>query len=166
MTPRKRPEDKLRPGRPTAFTKETLDKLDSIFLIGGSDKEACLYAGISVDALYAHQRRNPEYLKRKDLMKETPFLKARNTVVRAISEPDTAKWYLERKGKDEFATRSAVAYSNRIEVDESITKIIEVVQAEVPENCPHCKMSLNSRGNIAEKLKQLSSDKDDEQTEG
>ena len=39
-------------------------------------------------------------------MKERPILKARQTVVKALDNPQQAQWFLERKVKNEFASRS------------------------------------------------------------
>ena len=94
-----------KPGRKTIITKETVDKLEEIFLIGGTDLEACSYANISSATLYNYQNKNPAFLERKDRLKENPFIKARQTVVKALENPQHAQWYLERKKKSEFASR-------------------------------------------------------------
>ena len=52
-------------GRPTIFTKELLDKLEYVFALGGTDKEACLYAGVSPAALYKYQEKNLDFVERK-----------------------------------------------------------------------------------------------------
>lgn len=93
-------------GRPTKMTPETLGKLEEIFAIGGSDIEACFFANISPDTLYEYQKSNPKYTERKEALKEQPILKARQTIVKALAEPENAKWYLERKKKKEFAQRT------------------------------------------------------------
>ena len=92
-------------GRPTVMTKETIRKLEEVFAIGGSDSEACFYAGISKESLYAYCREHPEFTDRKESLKEKPILKARQTVVRSLDQPDYAFKYLERKKKDEFSPR-------------------------------------------------------------
>lgn len=111
MTPRKTPEQRLKMGRPSQMTKEALDKLEQAFCIGCSDKEACLFANVSEDALYIYQRKHPDFVKRKELLKEKPLLKARNTVVNSLGDAENARWYLERKRKIEFATRSELTGS-------------------------------------------------------
>lgn len=112
-TPRKRPEERLKMGRPTVVTPEVLAKLEQAFGMGCSDKEACLYADISMDALYNHQNRNPHFAEWKALLKEKPVLKARNTVVQSLSDPENAKWYLERKTKGEFNARAALELTGK-----------------------------------------------------
>lgn len=39
-------------GRPTVMTKQALSKLRTAFMIGCTDKEACIHAGISESVLY------------------------------------------------------------------------------------------------------------------
>ncbi len=113
MTKRKRPEDRVKMGRPTVVTPEVLAKLEHAFGIGCSDKEACLYAGISMDALYNYQNRRPDFGEWKALLKEKPVLKARSVVVNSLSDPETSKWYLERKTKGEFNARAALELTGK-----------------------------------------------------
>lgn len=95
-------------GRPYAITDNVLALLHEAFSYGASDIEACQYAGISKDALYNYQQRNPEFTDQKARLKEMPKFRAKRNIVDAISDGDTniSQWYLERKGKDEFSTRN------------------------------------------------------------
>ena len=93
-------------GRPTVINKTTLGKLESVFAMGGTDKEACLYAGIAEDTLYSYQKENFKFTEKKGLLKEKPLLKARQTVVEGLGYIKNAQWYLERKAKNEFSLRS------------------------------------------------------------
>lgn len=92
-------------GRPTVMTPEVLAKLEEVFAIGGTDLEAIFYADISKDALYDYQKLHPEFTDRKEKLKERPILKARQTIVKGLDDADNAKWYLERKVKNEFSSR-------------------------------------------------------------
>ena len=84
-------------------------KLERIFAAGGSDANACLYAGISVDALYRLQKRDPKFRQRKELLRASPELRARLKVNREISHNVyTAQWYLERRVPDEFSRQLKV----------------------------------------------------------
>lgn len=107
MTKRKNPEDYLPTGRPTKLTPETIDKLRTAFLMGCSDIEACLYADISKTALYNYQQKNPDFVDQKEQWKEQLTLKARTVIANSLNNKDenTAKWYLERKAKNEFSTK-------------------------------------------------------------
>lgn len=44
-------------------------------------------------------------LDRFEQLRDKPVLKARATVVAALHTPEVAKWYLERRRKDEFTSR-------------------------------------------------------------
>lgn len=107
MTKKKNPEDYLPTGRPTKLTPETIDKLRTSFLMGCSDIEACLYADISKTALYNYQQKNPDFVDQKEQWKEQLTLKARTVIATSLNNKDenTAKWYLERKCKNEFSTK-------------------------------------------------------------
>lgn len=104
---KRRPDGKLDTGRPTAFTPETISKLEEAFMNGATDIEACLIADVSTTALYNYQLRNPSFVERKQKLKEQPAYQARKVIIDKIhsGDADTAKWYLERKKKAEFSTR-------------------------------------------------------------
>ena len=94
-------------GRPLFDGKDknlVIAKLERVFAAGGSDQIACLYAGISPDALYRYEKRYPKFRDRKVALKGSPELRARLKVNREISHNVyTAQWYLERKVPDEFS---------------------------------------------------------------
>lgn len=93
-------------GRPTVMTPETISKLEEAFLLGCSDIEACLYADIGKSTLYNYQEVNPEFVERKEKLKENPVLLARTSVVNKVStDADLALRFLERKKRDEFSTK-------------------------------------------------------------
>lgn len=102
-----RPDGKKDTGRPTKLTPETITKLETAFSLGCSDVEACLYADISKSALYEYQKAHPEFADRKELLKDKLVFKSRSVVAEALNNNDRemAKWYLERKKKNEFSTR-------------------------------------------------------------
>lgn len=90
------------------MTAETILKLEEGFLMAFTDKEASLYANISPSTLYLYCQENPEFSERKELLKEQVKIRAKTNIVDAINKGDKllSQWYLERKSKDEFSTRS------------------------------------------------------------
>lgn len=92
----------MEPGRPIVVTDDVLHKLEEVFALGGTDVEACFYANISPSTLYNYQKEYPEFLERKEALKEQPVLKARRTVVSSLDDPNHAFKYLEKKKKNEF----------------------------------------------------------------
>jgi len=93
-------------GRPTKMTPEVVTKLEEVFALDGTVEEACFYAGISRNAYYEWIKAKPELNDRFEELRQRPFLKARQTIVKNLDQPEHAKWYMERKKKLEFAGRS------------------------------------------------------------
>ena len=102
----KKPKTEKNPkgaGRPSIFDEYTLRKLEEAFALGCTDLEACLYAEVSKSALYEYQKKNEEFVERKELLKERPVLMARQSVIKGLAEDHNhALRFLERKKKDEF----------------------------------------------------------------
>lgn len=112
----------------TCFTPEVATKLRQAFEISATDLEACRFAGITQDALYLHQRKYPEFVKYKEWLKETPDLAARNLVANAAQKNlSTAQWWLERRKKAEFSTRSEVTGADGEALTPEQPKILETL---------------------------------------
>lgn len=92
-------------GRPTVMTPETIAKLVQAFSIDATVEEACSYADISRDAFYDYLKRNPKFSDRIADLRQKPVLKARQTIVSNLDNPQYAQWYLSRKKKLEFSER-------------------------------------------------------------
>lgn len=91
-------------GRPKKITAQVLGKLKEAFLLGCTDREACFYAEINPDTLYAYQKENPTFSDQKESFKSNPILLARKTVINALKDnPMLALKYLERKQRSEFS---------------------------------------------------------------
>lgn len=116
---------KKKAGRPTVMTKETLDKLEYAFLRGLSDRESCLYANIDPQTLYNYCNSHPDFSSRKELLKEQVKMKAKLVVADEIDAHNEkmATWYLERKAKDEFSTKT--------EIDNNVSQAVMFVE-DVP----------------------------------
>lgn len=90
-----------RTGRPPSIGNEELRKLKEIFALGGTDKEACLYANIAPSTLYKYQEGHPDFMEHKEALKETPLLKARRTIEKSLETDVNSAWrYAERKDPD------------------------------------------------------------------
>ena len=107
-------------GRPDIITPEIIGKLEEVFAIGGSDLEACFYAGIGKTTLYNYQNVHPDFVERKEMLKEKPILKARQTVVKSLDDPDMALKYLERKRKSEFGNSLAFGFGDNLTLPSAI----------------------------------------------
>lgn len=90
---------------------DVLHDLKFALCIGSTIAEACSYAGITEQGYNKWVAKMPDDLRIdwKFLVEKwrgATILKARNTINNDLEEPSTAKWYLERKRRDEFATRT------------------------------------------------------------
>ena len=121
--------------RPAIMTDEVLAKLEEWFAMWFTDNEACLYADINPSTLYRYIDKNPEFSKRKEILKDQPKMKAKMNIVQSINKWDLtdSKWYAERKIKDEFSLKQEVEQSWNINYnikleeasDEEIDKLLE-----------------------------------------
>lgn len=99
-------------GRPQVMTEDTIRILEKAFGNGATDLEACFLAKISKSTLYDYQKEHPEFLERKEALKDMIKYQAKRLVKDAIEKGniEQANWYLERKAKDEgFSTRQELA---------------------------------------------------------
>lgn len=97
-------------GRPTIMTPDVVSKLEEAFALGCTDLEACFYADISKQTLYSYQHSHPEFVDRKEQLKERPVLLARKAVLQAIQSGEMpgnkiAFDYLTKRKREEFADR-------------------------------------------------------------
>lgn len=113
-------ENRQNRGRPTLMTDEKVKELEGYFSIGATDLEACFLAGISKQTLYNYQENNPDFVDRKEALKNMPKYKAKKNIVGEIEKGDkeTSKWYLERKDK-EFKNKTDITTD-----DESINTLL------------------------------------------
>jgi len=95
-----------------------ITKLETAWALGCSDKEAAAYAYITAASLCRYLQAHPQISERKEQLKERPVLAARSTLLKAIQggDGDLALKFLERKRRDEFATRSEISETSHIVV--------------------------------------------------
>lgn len=114
------------------MTPERIQKLEAAFIIDATVAEACFYAGISESTYYNWMERNPDLLERLTALRNTPVLKARESVVASLGDPAHAFRYLERKRPDEFGSRSKLELSGEVKTDspERDSPAVKAVVAE------------------------------------
>lgn len=109
------------------MTPEVLGKLEAAFMNAFTDEMACLYAGISVDALYDYCRENEDFSKRKEVLKKTPDLSAQETLVKDVKNTNGARWWAEHK-MPEFMPKTKVTHDGKIEtVDATASDAVKAV---------------------------------------
>jgi hypothetical protein len=114
------PKKKDKGGRPTLMTESTINKLEQAFSNGASDKEACFFAGISHQTLYNYQEKNPEFVERKEGLKDSLKYQAKVNIADRIRSKrlldfNTSTWYLERRDKD-FSLKTQNENNTRVEL--------------------------------------------------
>lgn len=114
-------------GRPTVMTPEVVAKLEQAFANAFTDEQACIFADISKNSLYDYIEKNPEFSNRKEQLKKRVDIKAKTKVIEAINIGDmaTAKWWLERKCKDEFSLKTETEHSGEVK-----TKVVYIEKEE------------------------------------
>lgn len=100
-------------GRPKAITKKVWEALEDAFLLGLSDAEACLKAGITKPTLYDYLEEHPELKERKAVLKENIKMHAKVNIATEIKKGniELSKYYLERTDK-EFSSKVKVENEN------------------------------------------------------
>jgi len=117
-------------GRPTKMTPDAVKKLEEAFMLGCSDLEACLVAGISRQCLYDYQDKTPGFAERKSTLKEDPTYRARLAVIKGFQDsPELALKYLERKKKDEFSLKQEIEASGSMQLTISLGHAQKVLDA-------------------------------------
>jgi len=106
--PKAKRKNKPGAGRPEVITADVLIKLIAAFHNGFNDVEACSYAGISTFPYYERMKKNKKFNETITEAKLHPNKLAKQTVLDAIKNGNakSAQWWLDRKAKDEFSTRS------------------------------------------------------------
>jgi len=108
-------------GRPTVMDELTIKKLEDAYSNDATDEQACFLANISKQTLYNYQKEHPEFIDRKQALKNQIKYIAKRKILEAIEKedkPDTAKWYLEKKDKS-FKPKQDITSD-----DEAITPIL------------------------------------------
>lgn len=100
----------------TKQTQEVLGLLKHAFSIGSTDKEACIYAGISETTFYDWKKDDVKLSDEFDRLKLEPILQAKQTIINGLDDPLNAKWYLERKLKNEFSLKLETEHSGILQI--------------------------------------------------
>lgn len=105
--------------RPKKITKEILRKLEEAFLLGLSDREACLYADLATSTFYDYCKEHKGFSERKELLKDNMKMQSKINIANKINKGDIdlSLWYLERKCKDEFSSKQEIQHSGNMSIN-------------------------------------------------
>lgn len=115
-------------GRPTVITDDVLHKLEEVFALGGTDKEACFYADIAPATLYKYQEKHPEFVERKAALKEKPVLLARQTVVKSLQTDVNSAWKMLERKDPEMNPKTSVDITSKGESLSTSPEIAEITK--------------------------------------
>jgi len=121
---------KTGPKGPHKMKPDVMQSLRHAFAIGCNAVEACHYAGISKSTYDDWITWYPHLKEEFDGLRLRPYLKARQAVFDDLDKADTAKWFLERKRKDEFSTKivsSETVFDGRI-TEEQARRVEEIMR--------------------------------------
>jgi hypothetical protein len=90
---------------PKKKTVEVIALLKQAASIGCNNVEACIHAGISEKTYYLWMSEDEELSEDLKRLKNKPIMLARQTIVDSLDDVNNAKWYLERKLKNEFSLK-------------------------------------------------------------
>lgn len=95
-------------GRPQVMNEKTIRILEDAFLNGATDREAIFIADISSTTFYDYCKAHPDFTERIDGLRDMAKYQAKKNIISKINKGSVfeSQWYLERKAKDEFSTRS------------------------------------------------------------
>ena len=82
--------------------KGKVEALFNVCKIDASVEEMCYHAGITVHQYNHFRETHEKFSDIKDILNKYPDIKARQTVVKSLDNPDHAFKYLEKKRKKEF----------------------------------------------------------------
>ncbi|HSX52926.1 MAG TPA: hypothetical protein VLF90_00950 [Patescibacteria group bacterium] len=124
-------------GRPTVIDKDVVQKLEQAFKDGLSVSEACFVSDIGRRTFYDHKATDEAFAHKMELAKTHVTLRAKKIVVQAINGGNltAAKWYLERKARNEFGLHPVdedAEWSSQTEAnaqDDSLMKILATMHA-------------------------------------
>ena len=88
MTKKKPKSEHNKVGRPTAMTKEVIDKLEWCFAKGFTDQQASDYVGIDITTLYQYCREYPEFSHKKEALKTQLVIKSKLLLAKSIEGGD------------------------------------------------------------------------------
>jgi len=98
-------------GRPSSITEEIIQKFEQCYRDGSTDREACLVTGIPESTYYENLKNNKDFSDRIDIAKEYTTQLAKAIIARKVArgDLDTAKWWVERKNKKAFSSRTELS---------------------------------------------------------
>ena len=102
--------------------KIILAKLEEVTALDASIPEVVFYADISQDSYYRYLKAHPKFASRLESLRNKPVLRARQTIVTALGDPNFAFKYVEKKRRKEFGNEEQQV---KVDVNISLRDLLE-----------------------------------------
>lgn len=109
---------------PVKLDDITVKTIEEALALDCSIEEVCLMANISKQTYYNWINSFPELKERFDVLRASPFLKARKTINDSLTNPQYAFEYMKRKKKNEFSERQELTGGDGKELQPVLVKFI------------------------------------------
>lgn len=105
-------------GRPKAVTAEKRKLLEDGARYGLTAERLSLYADIPYSTMTDYFRKNPDFLARIRELQNSPRLNAEMNIAESIADNniDTTRWYLERRAKEDYSTKTVTESAVRVDL--------------------------------------------------
>lgn len=110
MSTKAKTKKKNKAGRPPKVDTVVVSKLIAGFNNGFNIEECCSYSGISKDTYYKWIKKNKRFAYDMDVAQQAIGKHSKKVITESILNGDVkaAQWWLERRQRKDFATRSEV----------------------------------------------------------
>jgi hypothetical protein len=104
---KQKPKGKKR-GRKPIISADDIRKLEAAFHNDYDISEALIYSGVKRTTYYAELKRNEQFANKMKEAQSKVSMKCKSVIVEAIlnGDPLNARWWLERRRRKDYATRS------------------------------------------------------------
>ena len=132
------------PGKPESLQGKTLELFKEGLTYDWSIEKCCNYAGIHPSTYYNWIKRHPEYVDQFSILRQSGLDEAQKFLFKhAQKDANTAKWVLERRRSDKFASQQKVDINHTLSLDNQLLDVIrgynqieqdddsDVIEAEV-----------------------------------
>jgi hypothetical protein len=112
------PAASRRPGRPSKFTDQRVQRLLAAIRAGNTTRAACHYAGIGVQTLADWQRQHRDFREALEKAEADAEVRMVAEIVQAVRGGtwQAAAWWLERRRADDYGRRDRVDVELRLQL--------------------------------------------------
>lgn len=124
---------KGRKHKPAKLDEHIIARVEDALSLGCTQSEACILANITPKTLIEFKKENPVWAEREKFLMDTQVRKAKGVISDALDNGDvnTAKWYLEKKCREEFGNQ--IKINNTVTIKQAVVNWQKTINAEFSE---------------------------------